>query len=117
MAELSTSPVYPFTGLVLNLQVTTVAHRDIQDFIACAVLPVGCFGGGELVFYEPGLSFPLQNGDLIIFFSNCITHFNLWFSGLRASFVFHSDRAGKEIVTNAAGWRNNIFSGLYVNNP
>jgi hypothetical protein len=100
--------------MVLNLEVATKGHRDRQDFVACAVLPIGDFEGGELAFFEPGLCFPLSNGDLIIFFSARITHFNLSFRGMRASLVFHSDRAGKECVDNGAHWSHNRYSGLSV---
>ena len=44
----------PFIGLVINLNVATVAHRDSKDDGVCLVLAIGDYDGGELVLYEPG---------------------------------------------------------------
>ncbi|KAH9828712.1 uncharacterized protein C8Q71DRAFT_687833, partial [Rhodofomes roseus] len=67
----------PFLGLVVNMNVTTAAHRDGKDDGICLVLAIGDFEGGELVLYEPGLIVPLWNGDFILFPSCDLTHFNL----------------------------------------
>ena len=88
---------------------STKAHRDEKDLEACAVLVIGNHRGGDLVFYEPGLVFPLKEGDLIVFFSGKITHFNLVFKGLRASVVLHSDNAGKNWVESRTGWQQSDF--------
>ena len=90
----------------------TKAHWDAKDLQACAVLVIGSHHGGDLVFYEPGLVFPLKEGDLIIFFSGKITHFNLLFKGQRASLVLHSDCAGKQWVENRMKWQSNIFLAM-----
>lgn len=88
----------------------TKAHRDAKDLKACAVLVIGSHEGGELVFQEPGLVFPLQEGDLIVFFSGKITHFNLgFFKGLRASIVLHSDKEGEKWAQNRMNWKGNRF--------
>ncbi|TFK58751.1 hypothetical protein BDN72DRAFT_746285, partial [Pluteus cervinus] len=70
-------PAYPFTGLVINFCVSTSAHRDHNDEGLCAVIPFGEFTGGELCLFEPGLVFDIKPGDILIFPSAEITHFNL----------------------------------------
>ncbi|KAJ7228003.1 hypothetical protein B0H12DRAFT_1030155, partial [Mycena haematopus] len=42
------SPAYPFGGFVLNLRVSTSAHRDHGDKDLCVVIPFGKFEGGQL---------------------------------------------------------------------
>lgn len=98
------APTYPFLGFVLNLNVSTEAHRDKRDLRACMVLDVGEHSEGDLVLYEPGLVVPLRNGDLIIFPSDKITHFNLHFEGIRASVVLHSDGNGTTWAKDRNGW-------------
>ncbi|KAG2339465.1 hypothetical protein BDR05DRAFT_891659, partial [Suillus weaverae] len=86
------SPVAPFLSLVINLNVTTEAHRDRFDKDLCLVLPIGEFKGGALVQFEQGLVLELRCGDFVIFPSNDTTHFNLHYEGKRASFVLHTDK-------------------------
>lgn len=57
---------------------------------------------------EPGLVLDLKNGDVVIFTSKDISHFNLHFTGKRASLVFHSDKCFKAWVKNANGWLHNV---------
>ncbi|EPS99927.1 hypothetical protein FOMPIDRAFT_1086346, partial [Fomitopsis schrenkii] len=71
------SAVRPFLGLVINLNISTLAHRDSKDDSVCLVLAMGSFTGGDLCLYEPGLVVPLRSGDFIIFPSCNLTHFNL----------------------------------------
>ena len=97
------SIAHPFLSLVVNLNVATLAHRDRQDKSLCVVLAVGNFEGGALCLYEAGLVLPLRNGDFAAFPSYRITHFNLHFSGQRASLVLHTDR---EIDRWTKGGRN-----------
>lgn len=73
--------VYPFQSWVLNLNVSTKAHRDPKDFGLCLVIPVGRFEGGELCMVETGLVLEMQSGDIVVFPSPEITHFNLHFKG------------------------------------
>ncbi|KAA1473696.1 hypothetical protein DENSPDRAFT_752236, partial [Dentipellis sp. KUC8613] len=61
------SPVHPFLGFVVNLNVSTKGHRDSKDKTYCLVLPIGEFKDGALVFYEQGLTIELQSGDFIVF--------------------------------------------------
>lgn len=88
------SAPHPFTSFVLNINVSTKAHRDGHDLLACLVMPIGDFTEGELVLNEPGLVVPLISGDMMVFPSCDITHFNLDYEGERASLVLHSDKAG-----------------------
>ena len=102
------SIVHPFLSLVVNLNVTTSAHRDRQDKALCVVLVIGDHTGGELCMYEPGLVFPLRNGDFVAFPSYRITHFNLHFVGRRASIVFHTDREMDKWTNGGRnGWEGN----------
>ena len=98
----------PFLGLVINLNVATAAHRDSKDDSLCLVLAVGDYEGGELVLYEPGLVIPLQNGDFVLFPSCELTHFNLHYTGRRASIVLHTDREMAKWHTGRNGWSNNV---------
>ncbi|KAF8909033.1 hypothetical protein CPB84DRAFT_1632420, partial [Gymnopilus junonius] len=45
----TTSPVYPFAGFVLNVNVSTRMHRDTGDKDICLVLIISDCVGGELV--------------------------------------------------------------------
>lgn len=102
------SIAHPFLSLVINLNVATLAHRDRQDKSICVVLPVGEFEGGALCLYEAGLVVPLRNGDFIAFPSAGMTHFNLHFSGQRASLVLHTDREiDKWSKGGQNGWEDN----------
>jgi hypothetical protein len=102
------APSYPFTGFVINLNVMTKAHRDHKDLKGCIVLVVGDFEGGELVLHEPGLVLELRSGDVVIFPSSKITHFNLHFRGRRASVVLHSDVEGNGYQKDFNGWDGNV---------
>lgn len=102
------SPAHPFTGFVININVSTLGHRDRKDLEACMVLDIGEHEDGDLVLYEPGIVLPLRNGDVVLFFSDRLTHFNLKFIGKRASLVLHSDVSGLEWVKNCNGWEGNL---------
>jgi hypothetical protein len=103
------SPAYPFSGVVINLSVSTSAHRDANDKRICVVVPFGDWKGGEICLYELGLVMQLNPGDILVFPSCDITHFNLHFSGLRGSLVLHSDRQGDSWVDNFNGWKSFIL--------
>lgn len=106
------SPAYPFTGYVLNINVTTRIHRDWGDKEICLVLPIfdsGCIGG-ELCLKELGLVMRMKSLDVIIFASHQLSHFNLNYIGKRASLVLHSDRGGDAWVCDRDGWENNIYT-------
>ena len=59
----------PFPGFVINVNICTKAHRDVNDFLCCLVMAVGSLTKGELVLKEPGIVVPLHSGDLTIFSS------------------------------------------------
>jgi predicted 2-oxoglutarate/Fe(II)-dependent dioxygenase YbiX len=98
------SPSHPFSGFVLNINVITRCHRDVKDHRVCLVLVIGDHVGGELCLQELGLVVRLRNGDIVVFPSGKITHFNLHYQGVRASIVLHSDNAGQSWVDNRNHW-------------
>lgn len=75
----------------------------MEDICVVMQFSRNCKGGG-LALHEAGLIFEMQSGDILIFPSRLITHFNLHFEGIRASFVLHSDKHGKAWVVNRNGW-------------
>lgn len=99
------SPVRPFLSLVVNINVSTVAHRDWKDFELCLVLAIGEFTGGALVLREQGLVVELMNGDFVIFRSGEATHFNLDYLGKRASLVLHTDGGFERWEKDRNGWK------------
>lgn len=103
------SPVHPFSGLVINFNNATLGHRDHMDDRICLVLALPECEGGELVLYEAGIVLKLRLGDMVIFRSADVTHFNLHFVGRRASLVFNSDKGGKAWANNRNGWESNRF--------
>ncbi|KAJ7735700.1 hypothetical protein B0H16DRAFT_1731120 [Mycena metata] len=104
----ATSPAYPFGGFVVNIRAATSGHRDPGDELLCIVIPFGRWKAGELCLYEVGLMFDMKMGDVLLFPSCDITHFNMHFTGKRGSLVLHSDREGKGWVRDRRGW------GAYV---
>ncbi|KAJ3826358.1 hypothetical protein F5880DRAFT_1438833, partial [Lentinula raphanica] len=50
------TPVRPFTGLVINVNVSTAAHQDGGDAGGCFVISLGSYTGGELCLYQPRLA-------------------------------------------------------------
>jgi hypothetical protein len=105
-----TTPAYPFGGFVINFNVTMRIHRDGEDLKFCVVLVVtdGC-EGGDLCLLEPGLRLSLQHGDVVVFRSDILSHFNLHFKGKRASVVLHTDKAGMDWVKDRNGWERSTF--------
>ncbi|KAJ3806297.1 hypothetical protein F5876DRAFT_19208, partial [Lentinula aff. lateritia] len=57
---LDSSPVSPFTSIVFNINVGTLAHHDQNDKSACICITVGNPKGGELALYEPRLLLETQ---------------------------------------------------------
>jgi hypothetical protein len=99
---------HPFTGIVININVATLGHRDRKDKMICLVLPIGDYIGGELCLYEPGLVLQLKSGDMVIFPSHKYTHFNMDFEGIRASIVLHSDKEGDKWLGDRNSWKKNV---------
>lgn len=104
------SPAYPFGGFVVNFNVSTLIHRDWKDLNLCMVIVISedCVGG-ELALLEPGLVLDLQNGDMVLFPSGKISHFNMHYIGKRASLVFHSDSSSQSWIKDRNGWADNIY--------
>ena len=95
---------YPFPGVVLNVQVCTEGHIDANDDTICVIIPFGPHEGGELVLHEAGLVLELREGDIFIFPSSRLTHFNMHFKGVRGSIVMHTDKEVKSWNSNRNGW-------------
>lgn len=96
-------PCYPFTGMAFNVSVSTTGHRDTMDFSVCAVFALGEWEGGHLCLHELGLAFDLQCGDLVLFRSDILTHFNLAHTGTRLSVVLSTDKGFKAWAENRCG--------------
>src|ERR1700678_177724 len=104
------SPPYsPFLSMAININVATKAHRDPMDKAVCLVLALTNGTGGGLVLHEPGIVADLKNGDIIIFKSSKITHFNLHYTGFRASIVLHSDKEFDRWVENRNNWQDHNY--------
>jgi hypothetical protein len=71
------------------------------------VLLISDCEGGELCLVEPGLVLGLRLGDMIVFPSTKLTHFNAHFSGYRVSFVLHTDKGGASWIKDFNGWKDN----------
>lgn len=93
LPENNVSGIYPFLSLVINLNVYTTTHRDGGDQNLCLVMLIGKFEGGALAMVETGLVVELRQDDWILFRSCDITHFNLHYTGTRASLALHTDHA------------------------
>lgn len=109
------SPVYPYSGFVFNINVSTRMHRDSKDKGMCLVMPFfsDTTVGGELCILELGLVFRLRPFDAIFFRSGDLTHFNRHYVGERGSFVFHSDATADRWVESRNGWDHNIYLSTY----
>jgi predicted 2-oxoglutarate/Fe(II)-dependent dioxygenase YbiX len=75
----------------------------------CAILVIGDHEGGELVLEEPGIVIDAKEGDLIIFPSGRISHFNMHYKGFRASMVLHTDKALEAWARDRNGWKGNQY--------
>ncbi|KZT54497.1 hypothetical protein CALCODRAFT_418249, partial [Calocera cornea HHB12733] len=74
-------PCYPFPSFVVNYYCCVEGHRDDQDPEGgvCVLLVFGSFTGGQIVLHEPGIVLEVEAGDIVIFPSMRLTHFNLHF--------------------------------------
>ncbi len=100
--------ISPFTNFVININAVTRAHRDHGDLEGCIVITIGPHEGGCLCLHEPRLVIETQNGDVVVFLSHRLTHYNLHYRGKRASIVIHSDRTGVAFHRSGNGWDGNI---------
>jgi hypothetical protein len=99
---------HPFPGCVINLQVTTEGHLDDGDDTMCVVIPFGDFEDGELVLLEAGMMVDLREGDVFMFPSFQLTHFNMFFKGVRGSVVLHCDKDASRWKLDRNGWIGHI---------
>ncbi|KAJ7256002.1 hypothetical protein C8J57DRAFT_1721597 [Mycena rebaudengoi] len=98
-------PFAPYGGVVVNMGGCSDAHTDeLDDEDHCVVIPFtrNCVGGA-LVLHEAGTVLDLHAGDMVLFLSARLTHFNLHFQGIRASLVFHTDMSLK-LWDRVNGW-------------
>lgn len=93
----------------MNLGAETSAHTDPQDDNLCAVVPFGNWKGGELCLYELGIALELRPGDVVMFPSNRITHFNLRMEGHRGSMVLSTDSHMRGWIENNNGWGDRVW--------
>ncbi|KAJ6544865.1 hypothetical protein DFH09DRAFT_841075, partial [Mycena vulgaris] len=75
----SDSPAAPFRGFVINLNTCTWAYHDKGDKHLYLVVPFGNCKGGQFCLYETGLPWDLRLGDVLVFHSCNLIHFNLHF--------------------------------------
>ncbi|RPA73283.1 hypothetical protein BJ508DRAFT_334238 [Ascobolus immersus RN42] len=81
---------WPFCMMAINRNCYSLPHKDLNDFARgfCFLLCWGKFKGGEVTFKELGMKLPLKRGQLLIFRSALLTHWNQPVtSGIRHSLV------------------------------
>lgn len=101
-------PLYPFTGMVVNGDALTNAHRDESDGSYCLVMWVCDCEGGELVLDELRQVMQLHTGDFTVFWSSEIMHFNMHYKGIRGSLVFHTNKDMRHWVKDHNGLEGNM---------
>jgi hypothetical protein len=111
---------WPFCMMALNRNCYSLPHKDLNDFARgfCFLLCWGDFKGGDVSFKELGLKVPLKRGQLLIFRSALLTHWNQpVIEGVRHSMVlftpsrmFDWKRVTVTQVTNR--WKREIFACL-----
>jgi hypothetical protein len=103
------APAYPFSGIVINVNIATRAHRDQGDAEVCLVITISQCEGGALVLHESGIVVQSSNGDCVGLPSVTQTHYNLDFIGLRASLVLHTDKDLQRWFKDMNGWVDNLY--------
>lgn len=94
---------YPFSGFVININVSTRAHRDRKDASFCIVLEWSDCEGGEPVLFELGVVTKIGNGRPVALVSVKQTHFNLHYKGERMSAVLSADRYAASWLDSRGG--------------
>ncbi|KAJ6563104.1 hypothetical protein DFH09DRAFT_1035449 [Mycena vulgaris] len=102
------SPVYPFAGFMMNFRVVTDGHKDPKDAKWCLIIFVKDGNGGHLCLHELGLKLDGKTGNILIFPSCWVTHFNTHFEGFRLSLVLHTDKEGDDWVEDGGGWASHV---------
>ena len=72
-------------------------------------MAIGDFLDGGLVLKEQGLVLELWNGDWAVFRSSESTHFNLDYTGRRATFVMQTDVEFDKWIEGHNGWNHSNF--------
>jgi hypothetical protein len=82
-----------FTTIYIARNFRTAYHRDTGNFkgVMTALMPMGNFTGGELLFPRWRIAFALKPGDLLLFDPQQL-HGNLPFQGERLSAAFYCER-------------------------
>ncbi|RPA72983.1 hypothetical protein BJ508DRAFT_314248 [Ascobolus immersus RN42] len=81
---------WPFCMLAINRNCFSLPHKDLNDLARgfCFLLCWGDFKGGDVTFAELRLKIPLQKGQLLVFRSALLTHWNQpVYEGVRHSMV------------------------------
>ena len=73
-----------------------------------AITDENCIGG-DLCLKEPGIRLPMRCGDVVVFPSHQLSHFNSHFVGERLSLVFHTDSTGDIWYQQRNFWANNVY--------
>ena len=78
-----------FSTIYIAKNFRTAFHRDTGNLPGMsALMPMGRFTGGELVFPRWRIAFAFKPGDLLFFYSRQHLHGNLPFEGERLSAIF-----------------------------
>jgi hypothetical protein len=75
--ETTDIPLWPFSGVALNWHALAKAHVDPGDGPLAVIVPIGDFKGGHVCLPTLKLTFELQPGEVLIFDSKMLPHFNL----------------------------------------
>jgi len=114
LADIFHCPLHPHTSFVLNINAITHGHRDDKDAGSCIVIPVFLLDGmigGELVLEELGIIINFMPGDILLFKSKHISHYNLHFKGVRLSLVIQSDGTAGYWNHAKGGWEYMVQTG------
>ncbi|KAJ3963517.1 hypothetical protein EV361DRAFT_874803, partial [Lentinula raphanica] len=95
------TPVRPFTGLVININSVTAAHKDRGDLGGCLVISLGSYEGGEMCLFQPRLAVETRNGDIVSFKSQDYIHFNLHYQVLSTSLLSQGSYMTSHVLTLA----------------
>jgi hypothetical protein len=94
----------PFSSVAVNWNARTGIHFDYGDFGLCVVIALGDFQGGHLCLRGVNIAVELKRGEVLVFDSNVVPHFNLSKEGARHSLVFYMDKSLKKWLEVGNGW-------------
>jgi len=63
-----------FSVVYFNATNISNFHRDIKDWMYCAIIPLGKYNGGELLLKYINVKVDLQRGDFALLASNMVFH-------------------------------------------